>query len=315
MSEARARDAAGRPAEWTIDEHGALTETRLAELRLVSRGKVRDMYDLGEHLLIVTTDRISAFDWVLPNGIPDKGKVLNQLSAFWFGVLGDVVPTHLVSTDVATDPRVPARYRAGLGGRSMIVRRAEVFPVECVARGYLIGSGWKDYQKTGAVCGIPLPQGLPLAARLPEVIFTPATKAQSGHDENIDFATMSRLVGAETAAELRRLTIELYRRGAALAEGRGIIIADTKFEFGRHADRIHLVDEALTPDSSRFWPADAYAPGQSPPSFDKQFVRDWLETTSWDKNSPPPRLSATIVAQTRKKYLEALVRLTGHGLR
>ncbi len=302
-------------AEWTVDEHGALTETRLRDLRLLSRGKVRDVYDLGEDLLIVTTDRISAFDWVLPNGIPDKGKVLNQLSAFWFAAVGDIVPTHLVSTDVAADPRIPARYHPALAGRSMVVRRAEVFPVECVARGYLIGSGWKDYQKTGAVCGIPLPPGLPLAARLHDVIFTPATKAQSGHDENIDFDTMARMVGAETAGELRRLTVALYRRGTALAERCGIIIADTKFEFGRHAGRIHLVDEALTPDSSRFWPADAYAPGQSPPSYDKQFVRDWLEGASWDKNSAPPRLPAVVVAQTRQKYLEALVRLTGHGLR
>jgi phosphoribosylaminoimidazole-succinocarboxamide synthase len=304
----------GSASEWTVDEHGALTETRFTGLPLVSRGKVRDMYDLGEHLLIVTTDRISAFDWVLPNGIPDKGKVLNQLSAYWFRVLADVVPHHLVATDVATDPRVPTGYHAVLAGRSMIVRKAEVFPVECVARGYLIGSGWRDYQKTGSVCGIALPPGLQLADRLPEVIFTPATKAQSGHDENIDFAAMARRVGDEVAAELRRLTLELYRRGTALAERCGIIIADTKFEFGRHAGRIHLIDEALTPDSSRFWPAAQWAPGHSPPSFDKQFVRDWLETTSWDKNSPPPRLPASIVGQTREKYVEALVRLTGGGL-
>jgi phosphoribosylaminoimidazole-succinocarboxamide synthase len=301
--------------EWIVDEHGALTETRFVDLPLVSRGKVRDIYDLGEHLLIVTTDRISAFDWVLPNGIPDKGRVLNQLSAFWFNVLGNIVPNHLVSVDLDAEGRVPARYHPVLTGRAMIVRKAEVFPVECVARGYLIGSGWKDYQKTGAVCGIALPPGLALAARLPEPIFTPATKAVTGHDENIDFAAMSRVVGAETAGELRRLTLELYREGTLLAERCGIIIADTKFEFGRHAGRIHLIDEALTPDSSRFWPADAYAPGHSPPSYDKQFVRDWLETTSWDKNSPPPRLPAEVAAQTRTKYVEALVRLTGQGLR
>ncbi len=302
-------------AEWTLDEYGALTETRFADLPLVSRGKVRDIYDLGAHLLIVTTDRISAFDRVLPNGIPDKGRVLNQLSAFWFNVLANIVPNHLVSTEIEAERRAPSRYHAVLAGRAMIVRKAEVFAVECVARGYLIGSGWKDYQKTGAVCGIPLPTGLPLAARLPEPIFTPATKAASGHDENIDFATMSRVVGADVAGELRRLTLELYREGTMLAERCGIIIADTKFEFGRHAGRIHLVDEALTPDSSRFWPADAYAHGQSPPSYDKQFVRDWLEATSWDKNSPPPRLPADVVAQTRAKYVEALVRLTGQGLR
>jgi len=300
--------------EWIVDEHGALTETRLGDLRLVARGKVRDVYDLGDDLLIVTTDRISAFDWVLPSGIPDKGKVLNQLSAFWFGVLGDLVPTHLQTTDVVADARVPTRYGEALSGRSMIVRKAEVFPVECVVRGYLAGSGWKEYQKTGAVCGIPLPPGLQMASRLPTTLFTPATKAQSGHDENIEFAAMKRIVGAQTAGELQRIAIALYRRGSALAEGRGIIVADTKFEFGRHAGRILLVDEALTPDSSRFWPADAYAPGQSPPSFDKQFVRDWLETTSWDKNSPPPRLPASVVAQTRAKYVEALVRLTGRAL-
>jgi phosphoribosylaminoimidazole-succinocarboxamide synthase len=301
--------------EWTIDEHGALIETRFTDLRLVSRGKVRDVYDLGDDLLIVTTDRISAFDWVLPNGIPDKGKILNQLSAFWFGVLANVVPNHLISTEVGGDRRVPGRYHAVLAGRAMVVRRAEVFPVECVARGYLIGSGWKDYQKTGAVCGIPLPSGLPLAARLPEPIFTPATKAQSGHDENIDFATMERLVGAGTAAELRRLTFELYGAGTALAGRCGIIIADTKFEFGRHGAGVMLVDEALTPDSSRFWPADAYAPGQSPPSYDKQYVRDWLESTGWDKSSPPPRLPATVVVQTAERYREALVRLSGRGVR
>lgn len=300
--------------EWVFDEHGALTETRLKDIPLVFRGKVRDMYDLGDDLLIVTTDRISAFDWVLPNGIPDKGKVLNQLSAFWFGVFADVVPTHLRSTDVAADGRVPKRYQGVLAGRCMIVRKAEVFPVECVVRGYLAGSGWKDYQKTGAVCGISLPPGLKIGSRLPDVIFTPATKAASGHDENIDFGTMSRTVGAETAAELRRIAIALYRWASALAEDRGIIVADTKFEFGRHGGRVHLADEVLTPDSSRFWPAEAYVTGESPPSFDKQFVRDWLENTLWDKNSPPPPLPATVVAQTRAKYLEALVRLTGRGL-
>ncbi|MGH7266502.1 MAG: phosphoribosylaminoimidazolesuccinocarboxamide synthase [Candidatus Rokuibacteriota bacterium] len=292
-----------------------MVETRLRDLRLVSRGKVRDMYDLGAHLLIVTTDRISAFDRVLPNGIPDKGKVLNQLSAFWFGVLADVVPHHLQTTDLAADARVPARYHGILAGRSMIVWKAEVFPVECVARGYLIGSGWRDYRETGAVCGIVLPPGLRQASRLPQVIFTPATKAASGHDENIDFARMAEIVGPATAEELRRLTVELYGRAAALADRCGIIIADTKFEFGRRDGRVHLVDEALTPDSSRFWAASSYAPGQSPPSFDKQFVREWLETTSWDKNSPPPRLPASVIGETREKYLEALVRLTGQGLR
>ncbi len=305
---------AASEGEWTLDEHGALVRTDFRDLPLRSRGKVRDVYDLGTHLLFVASDRISAFDWVLPNGIPDKGKVLTQLSLFWFGVLGDLVPTHLAGADPRQDPRVPARYRALLAGRAMVVEKADVFPVECVARGYLAGSGWKDYQRTGTVCGIALPGGLRQAARLPRPIFTPATKAESGHDENIDFETVTRQVGPEIAEELRRLTLACYERGASLAEGRGIIVADTKFEFGRRGDRLLLVDEALTPDSSRFWPADRYAPGQSPPSFDKQFVRDWLERTPWDKNSPPPRLPADVVAETRGKYVEALTRLTGRAL-
>ena len=300
--------------EWTLDEHGALVRTDFRDLPLRSRGKVRDVYDLGAHLLFVASDRISAFDWVLPSGIPDKGKVLTQLSLFWFGVLGDLVPTHLAGVDSGRDPRVPTRYHAVLAGRAMVVEKAEVFPVECVARGYLAGSGWKDYQRTGTVCGIALPRGLRQADRLPESIFTPATKAESGHDENIDFEAVADRIGRGTADTLRRLTLQCYERGAALAESRGIIVADTKFEFGRRGERLLLVDEALTPDSSRFWPADRYAPGQSPPSFDKQFVRDWLERTPWDKNSPPPRLPADVVAETRAKYVEALTRLTGRAL-
>jgi phosphoribosylaminoimidazole-succinocarboxamide synthase len=306
-------EGAPRP-EWTVDEHGAVVRTDLRDLPLRARGKVRDVYQLGEHLLFVATDRISAFDWVLPNGIPDKGKVLTQLSAFWFGVLAPLVPTHLVSADVAGDERLPARYRAALAGRAMIVRPAAVYPVECVARGYLAGSGWKDYQRTGAVCGVALPAGLRQAARLAAPIFTPATKAASGHDENIPFETVAERLGRETAEALRDVTLRCYERGAALAESCGIIVADTKFEFGQADGRLLLIDEALTPDSSRFWPADRYAPGQSPPSFDKQFVRDWLERTAWDKNSPPPRLPADVVAETRAKYVEALVRLTGRGL-
>ena len=301
-------------AEWTVDDAGALTETRFRDLRLVSRGKVRDVYDLGPRLLFVATDRISAFDWVLPTGIPDKGKVLTQLSAFWFGVFAGDVPTHLDGTDVTAAPEVPIRYLALLAGRAMIVRRADVFPIECVARGYLAGSGWKDYQRTGAVCGIRLPPGLAQAARLPTVIFTPATKALSGHDENIDLATVAARVGAETARSLARLTLDLYRKGAALAESRGLIVADTKFEFGRIDGQIALVDEVLTPDSSRFWPLAGYAPGRSPPSFDKQFVRDWLERTTWDKSSAPPPLPRAVVRATRAKYVEALERLTGRGL-
>jgi phosphoribosylaminoimidazole-succinocarboxamide synthase len=300
--------------EWTRDEHGALVRTDFRDFPLRSRGKVRDVYDLGEHLLFVATDRISAFDWVLPSGIPGKGQVLTRLSRFWFGALGDLVPTHVTGSDPETDPRVPSRYRAALSGRAMIVLKADVFPVECVARGYLAGSGWKDYQRTGAICGIVLPVGLRQASRLPTPIFTPATKAASGHDENIDFATVCHQVGRDTAETLRRLTLQCYERGAALARDRGILVADTKFEFGRQGERLLLVDEVLTPDSSRFWPADRYAPGQSPPSFDKQFVRDWLERSTWDKNSPPPRLPADVIAETRAKYVEALVRLTGRGL-
>jgi phosphoribosylaminoimidazole-succinocarboxamide synthase len=300
--------------EWTRDEHGALVRTDLRDLPLRFRGKVRDVYDLGEHLLFVATDRISAFDWVMPNGIPGKGQVLTRLSRFWFEALGDLVPAHVAGTDPQTDPRVPARYRATLAGRAMVVRKAHVLPVECVARGYLAGSGWRDYQRTGAVCGIVLPAGLRQASRLPAPIFTPATKAASGHDENIDFETVCRAVGREMAERLRRLTLQCYGRGAEVVEARGIIVADTKFEFGLEGQRLLLVDEVLTPDSSRFWPADRYAPGQSPPSFDKQFVRDWLERTTWDKNSPPPRLPADVVAETRAKYVEALVRLTGRGL-
>jgi phosphoribosylaminoimidazole-succinocarboxamide synthase len=301
-------------AEWAVDEGGALVRTDFRALPLAARGKVRDVYDLGEHLLFVATDRISAFDWVMPNGIPDKGRVLTRLSAFWFAALADVAPHHLEAADGAADPRVPAAYREVLAGRALVVGKAEVFPVECVVRGYLAGSGWKDYRRTGAVCGIPLPAGLPQAGRLPAPIFTPATKAAAGHDENIDFAAMAGRVGEETARELRRLALALYARGAAVAAERGIIVADTKFEFGRRAGRVLLVDEALTPDSSRFWPAERYAPGGSPPSFDKQFVRDWLEGTPWDKNSPPPPLPADVVARTRERYLEALARLTGHGL-
>lgn len=300
--------------EWVLDERGALRQTRFTRWPLVARGKVREMYDLGDRLLIVATDRISAFDWVLPTAIPDKGRVLTRLSAFWFRRLEALVPTHLLSTDVTADPAVPRAYHEILRGRTMLALRAQVFPVECVVRGYLAGSGWRDYCRTGAVCGIPLPPGLVQAARLPEPIFTPATKAATGHDENIEFARMAALVGEETAAELRRLSLLLYGAGATYAESRGILVADTKFEFGRRDGRILLVDEALTPDSSRFWPAEEYAPGSSPPSFDKQFVRDWLEATSWDKASPPPALPDEVVAQTRARYLAALERLTGERL-
>jgi len=272
------------------------------------RGKVRDVYDLGDRLAIIATDRISAFDHVLTPPIPEKGRVLTALSVFWFDFLK--VPHHLLSTDLADLP--PAFRQPELAGRTMLVRKTTVVPVECVARGYLAGSGWKEYRQSRTVCGIPLPDGLRDADRLQEPIFTPATKAEQGlHDENISFAEMERAVGAATAAELRDRTLDAYRRAAAHAEARGIILADTKLEWGRlPSGELILIDEVLTPDSSRFWPRDTYRPGGSPPSFDKQFVRDWLETTGWDKNSPPPPLPPEVVAKTAAKYREALDRLT-----
>ena len=274
------------------------------------RGKVRDVYDLGDRLIIVATDRISAFDWVLPTGIPDKGAVLTGLTRFWFDYLD--VPNHLLETDPARMPPAFAAQAEVLAGRTMMVRKAAVVPVECVVRGYLAGSGWKEYREAGKVCGIPLPAGLQQSQQLPEPIFTPATKEEVGHDINISFERMAEITGRATAEELRRRSLDVYRRAAEYARGKGIIIADTKFEWGRLPDgTVILIDEVLTPDSSRFGPADQYRPGISPPSFDKQFVRDWLETTSWDKNSPPPELPAEVVARTREKYLEAYQRLTG----
>ena len=275
----------------------------------VRRGKVRDIYDLGDRLLLVSTDRISAFDWVLPTGIPDKGRVLTQLSRFWFDHFD--VPHHLLSCDVA-DFDLPAGIDpAPLVGRSMLVRKSEVVPIECVVRGYLSGSGWKEYQQSGTVCGIKLPAGLRESDKLPEPIFTPATKAEIGeHDENITFEETASRVGPDLAAELRRRSLDIYNRGAEYARTRGIIIADTKFEFGQIDGELILIDEVLTPDSSRFWPADQYSPGKGQPSFDKQFVRDWLTTSGWDKNSPPPELPAEVVARTRAKYIDAFERLT-----
>lgn len=271
------------------------------------RGKVRDVYDLGDTLAVVATDRISAFDYILAPGIPEKGRLLTKMSLFWFDWLK--VPNHLISADLASLP--PEFRRPELEGRTMHVKKARVVPFECVARGYLAGSGWKEYQASGTVCGIPLPAGLRLASQLPEPIFTPATKAESGHDENISFEQMASAVGAETAAELKTRTLDVYRRAAEYAAGRGIILADTKLEWGRlTSGELILIDEVLTPDSSRFWPKESYAPGASPPSFDKQFVRDFLETTDWDKSSPPPPLPAEVVARTAAKYREALDRLT-----
>ena len=277
--------------------------------RIPSRGKVRDVYDFGERLLIVATDRISAFDWILPTGISDKGRVLTQLSRFWFDLLQ--VPHHLLSMNPADISLPPATEIGVLEGRSMVVRKTRVFPIECVVRGYLAGSGWKEYKTSQTVCGLPLPPGLRESDRLPEPIFTPATKAESGHDENISFERMSAIVGAERADELRRFSMSIYVKAAEFARLRGIIIADTKFEFGLVDDTVILIDEVLTPDSSRFWPADRYKAGGPQPSFDKQFVRDWLETTSWDKNSPPPALPVEVVNRTRDKYIDAYERLTG----
>jgi len=275
----------------------------------VRRGKVRDIYDLGDRLLLVSTDRISAFDWVLPTGIPDKGRVLTQIAAFWFDLLEE--PHHLITTDVDQMRLPPEADRQLLSGRSSLVRKTEVVPIECVVRGYLAGSGWKQYDESGTVCGIPLPDGLGESSRIDDPLFTPATKAETGHDENISFERMVELVGADLAEELRRRSVEIFSRGAAYALERGIIIADTKFEWGEIDGRLILIDEVLTPDSSRFWPASQYRPGRSQPSFDKQFVRDWLSATDWDKNSPPPALPDDVVAKTRQKYIDAYERLTG----
>ena len=274
------------------------------------QGKVRDVYDLGDRLVIVASDRISAFDWILPTGISDKGRLLTAMTEFWLGFLK--IPNHLISSRVADMP-APFQAQADvLHGRTMLVRKTNVVPIECVVRGYLAGSGWKEYRASGTVCGQQLPPGLRECEQLPEPIFTPATKAESGHDENISFERMATEVGSELAEDLRRRSIDVYRRAAEYARERGIILADTKFEWGRlPSGEVLLIDEVLTPDSSRYWPADSYVVGKNPPSFDKQFVRDWLETCGWDKNSPPPPLPAEVVTRTKEKYLEAFERLTG----
>jgi phosphoribosylaminoimidazole-succinocarboxamide synthase len=296
-----------------------LLDTSLDGLTLYRRGKVRDVYEVGDRLLIVATDRISAFDYVLGSGIPDKGKVLTQFSAFWFERLGDLVPHHLIATDVDAFPEALHKHRAVLQGRSMYVRRTDPVPVECVARGYLSGSGWKEYQQTGSVCGVRLPPGLRESDRLPEPIFTPATKAESGHDVNISEEEAAGLVGAPLMARLKALTLEIYRRGVAHAESKGIIIADTKFEFGlvgagNPDTDVVLIDEVLTPDSSRFWPKDRYEPGHGQPSFDKQFVRDYLEEIRWNKQPPVPTLPDDVVRRTREKYVDAYRLIAGRGL-
>jgi len=293
----------------------ALLKTDLGPTPLLGRGKVRDLYAVGDALLLVATDRISAFDHVLATGIPGKGKILTQISLFWFGLLRDLVPNHLITAEVRQFPAALQPYADQLEGRSMLVKRAAMFPVECVARGYLAGSGWKEYCASGTVCGIALPAGLMDGSRLPEPLYTPSTKAEGGaHDENISFAAVEKLVGPVDAAELRRLTLAIYRRAAAHAESRGLILADTKFEFGRTADGILLADEVLTPDSSRFWDAALWKPGAAQPSFDKQFVRDYLESIRWNKQAPAPGLPSDVVDRTQAKYLEAFRRLTGRDL-
>src|ERR1700692_1226164 len=292
-----------------------LLRTDYAELELHASGKVRDVYCLdSDHLLFVATDRISAFDYLLATGIPHKGRVLTQISLFWFDFLKDIVPNHFVTADVNRYPAAVRAHTDELRGRSMMVMRAEMFPVECVARGYLSGSGWKEYKATGTVCGIKLPAGLKESDQLPEPIFTPATKAVTGHDENISFEEMSRLVGAELSGQFRDLSLEIYSKAAAYARQKGIIIADTKFEFGRTPTGITLADEVLTPDSSRFWPADKYSPGMSQESFDKQYVRDYLEEIRWNKQPPAPALPPEVARQTGEKYVEAYRRLTGREL-
>ncbi len=286
---------------------GVLLETHLPQFKLAVRGKVRDVYEDGDRLLFVATDRISAFDCILASGIPQKGRILTQMTIFWLDFLRPIVANHFLSADVSG---LPPEF----AGRSMWVRKAEMFPVECVARGYLAGSGWKEYQQTGKICGIPLPAGLQESDALPEPIFTPATKAQSGHDENISFEKAAELLGRSTAESLRDLTLKLYRRASEYALSRGIIIADTKFEFGKVNGEIVLADEVLTPDSSRFWPAALYSPGKAQPSYDKQFVRDYLESIHWDKKPPAPALPEEISLRTTEKYKEAYKALTGRDL-
>lgn len=292
-----------------------LLDTKLDGLTLVRRGKVRDVYAVGDQLVMIATDRISAFDYVLGSGIPDKGRILNQLSAFWFGRTSHIVTNHLISTNVDDYPAETRAYRSQLEGRSSLVRRTNPLPVECVARGYISGSGWKDYLATGEVCGIPLPAAMRESDRLPEVMFTPATKAESGHDENISEAQAANVVGTELLARLKALTLDLYAYGVAHAESKGIILADTKFEFGLTDEgELILIDEMMTPDSSRYWPKDTYAPGGPQLSFDKQYVRNYLESIKWNKQPPVPSLPDDVVQNTRAKYLDAYRRLTGADL-
>ena len=294
---------------------GILLESQFEGMTLLKRGKVRDVYDVDNKLVIVASDRMSAFDVVMDDPIPDKGKILTAISLFWFEQLGDVVENHVLSADPSQYPEPCQNHRDELAGRSMLVRKADPLPVECIVRGYLSGSGWLDYQQTGSVCGIPLPKGLAESEKLPKPLFTPSTKAEKGiHDENISFDTAIEILGAERAAQVRDLSLKIYQFGSDLAAQKGIIIADTKFEFGIVDDRLILIDELLTPDSSRFWPMDTYKPGGPQASFDKQFLRDYLNSLDWPKKPPPPKLPPDIVEKTRDRYLEALERLTGSGL-
>jgi len=291
-----------------------LLQTNFSDLKLAARGKVRDIYDLGDALLIVTSDRISAFDVIMEEGIPDKGFVLTQISAFWFKMMENLIPNHIISTDVKDFPKECQKYAAELEGRSMLVKKAKPLIVECIVRGYLSGSGWKDYKANGSICGIKLPSGLLESSKLPEPIFTPSTKAELGtHDENISFEEMKKLCGEKLAEQVKEATIKIYSKARDYADTKGIIIADTKFEFGIYNNELIIIDECLTPDSSRFWPKESYKPGGPQPSFDKQFLRDYLETLDWGKTAPAPPLPEEIVRKTGEKYMEALVKLTGKG--
>ena len=294
-----------------------ISETDFAELKLLKRGKVRDVYDLGEHLLMVATDRISAFDVIMPNPVPDKGIILTQISLFWFDIMQPLIQNHVVAKDVKQYPEICQSYADALQGRSMLVKKAQPLPIECIVRGYISGSGWKEYTDSGSICGIALPVGLKESQQLPEPIFTPSTKAEQGeHDINIDFNEAANLIGEAKAQKIRDLSVAIYKKGADLADQKGIIIADTKFEFGSVGDDIILIDEILTPDSSRFWPKESYSPGGPQKSYDKQYLRDYLNTLDWDKKAPGPALPDDVIANTRQKYLDALIQLSGssHGL-
>jgi phosphoribosylaminoimidazole-succinocarboxamide synthase len=292
---------------------GAITELNLP-LKEFKKGKVRDIYEVDDRLLLIVTDRISAFDWVLPEAIPNKGICLTQISAFWFDFFKDIIPNHMISANVTEFPSELQSYYEELYGRSMLVKKAKVLPIECIVRGYISGSAWKSYQKDNTVCGMTLPAGLKESEQFDEPLFTPSTKATSGHDENISYEEMEKIIGSEDALQLKELSLKIYKTAAEYARKKGIIIADTKFEFGKIGDQIIIVDELLTPDSSRFWPADEYEPGKGQPSFDKQYVRDYLNTTDWDKNSQPPHLPNDVVSGTEKRYLEAYEKLTGKQL-